>query len=141
MSALPRRRWCRHDARRARSPARAAGGRCGRDPPLSTRMPASSPFPNHPHREVYTKVIKGQTMVRKLLRQTNKQQDEGGDYPGYVAYFTDFSPNRKTPLERDIRVSNSEEQIRELLAAMKTEYIVKGWQPVYSSFVRPRPNR
>jgi hypothetical protein len=79
-------------------------------------------------REVYTKSLKGQTMVRKLLLwKTNK--DEAGDYPAYVAYLTDFSPNRKTPLERDIRVSNSKDQIDQLAAAMKAEYIVKGWQP------------
>jgi hypothetical protein len=35
-------------------------------------------------REVYTKVLKGATMVRKLvLWKTNKE--EGGEYPGYVA--------------------------------------------------------
>jgi hypothetical protein len=80
-------------------------------------------------REVYTKTLKGQTMVRKLmLWKTNKE--EAGDYPGYVAYMTDFSPNRKSPLERDIRVSNSREQIELLAAAMKAEYIVKGWNPV-----------
>jgi hypothetical protein len=77
-------------------------------------------------REVYTKVLKGQTMVRKLLLwKTNKE--ESGEHPGYVAYLTDFSPNRKTPLEREIRVSNSREQIDQLAAALKTEYIVKGW--------------
>jgi hypothetical protein len=85
-------------------------------------------------REVYTKVLKGATMVRKLVMwKTNKDEagsgGAGSDYPGYVAYFTDFSPNRKTPLERDIRVSNSREQIAELMAAMKAEYIVKGWAP------------
>jgi hypothetical protein len=80
-------------------------------------------------REVYTKTLKGQMMVRKvLLWKTNKE--EAGDYPGYVAYVTDFSPNRKTPLERDIRVSNSREQIEQLVAAMKAEYIVKGWAAV-----------
>jgi hypothetical protein len=85
-------------------------------------------------REVYTKVLKGQTMVRKLLLwKTNKEESGGpggGDYPGYVAYMTDFSPNRKTPMERDIRVSNSREQIDALAAAMKAEYIVKGWAAV-----------
>jgi hypothetical protein len=92
-------------------------------------------------REVYTKVLKGQTMVRKLLLWKTNKEDAGtagaggsgaaggGEYPAYVAYFTDFSPNRKTPLERDIRVSNSRDQILELLAGMKAEYIVKGWQP------------
>jgi hypothetical protein len=80
-------------------------------------------------RQAFTKVLKGQTMVRKLLLwKTNKEQEDP-DYPAFVAYFTDFSPNRKTPLERDIRVSNSKEQIEQLLAEMKAEYIVKGWQP------------
>ena len=83
-------------------------------------------------REVYTKQLKGQTMVRKLLLwKTNKQGDIGnGEWPAYVAYFTDFSPNRKTPLEREIRVSESQEQIEQLYEAMKAENIVKGWAAV-----------
>ncbi len=79
-------------------------------------------------RKVYTKVLKGQTMVRKLLLWKTNKETEDGDYPAYVAYYTDFSPNRKTPLERDIRVSNSKEQIEQLLAEMQAEYIVKGWK-------------
>ena len=81
-------------------------------------------------REVFTKTLKGQQMVRKLLLWKTNKESEGGDYPAYVAYFTDFSPNRKTPLDRDIRVSNSKEQIEQLLAAMKAEYVVKGWAAV-----------
>ena len=41
--------------------------------------------------------------------------------------FTDYSPNRKTPLERDIGVSNSREQIEKLWDELVKEYIVKGW--------------
>jgi hypothetical protein len=79
-------------------------------------------------REVFTKTLKGQLMVRKLmLWRTHKE--ETGNYPAYVAYYTDFSPNRKTPLERDIRVSYSPEQIEQLYVLMKSENIVKGWQP------------
>jgi hypothetical protein len=62
------------------------------------------------------------------LWKTNKQ-GQGGNFPAFVAYYTDFSPNRAAPLERDIRVSNSKEQIDQLLAEMKAEYIVKGWAP------------
>jgi len=82
-------------------------------------------------REVFTKVLKGQTMVRKLmLWKTNKSDETStGEWPAFVAYFTDFSPNRKTPLERDIRVSNSDAQIAQLYEALKTENIVKGWAP------------
>ena len=65
-------------------------------------------------REVYTKVMKGQTMVRKLLLwKTNKEK--GFDFPAYVVYLTDFSPNRKTPLERDIRVAKTEKIAREMV--------------------------
>jgi hypothetical protein len=42
--------------------------------------------------------------------------------------MTDFSPGRKTPLEREIRVSNSREQIEALWKELAEEYIVKGWQ-------------
>ncbi len=77
-------------------------------------------------REVYTKVIKGQTMVRKLvLWKTNKESE--GRYPAWVVAYTDFSPNRKTPLEREIRVSSSREQIDALWTGLAEEVIVKGW--------------
>jgi hypothetical protein len=92
-------------------------------------------------REVWTKQLKGQTMVRKLvLWQTNKAEDqESGvsDFPAYVSAFTDFSPNRKTPLEREIRISNSREQIDELWVGLTTEYIVKGWTRQGLAAVRP----
>jgi hypothetical protein len=80
-------------------------------------------------REVFTKTLKGNLMVRKLLLWKTNKESEGGNFPAYVAYFTDFSPNRATPLDRDIRVSNSRDQIMELLGQMKAEYIVKGWVP------------
>lgn len=87
-------------------------------------------------REVYTKTLKGALMVRKLLLwETGKGpkdtdaagSTEMGTHPAYVAYLTDFSPNRATPLDRDIRISNSREQIEQLYEEMKAENIVKGW--------------
>ncbi len=80
-------------------------------------------------REVFTKTLKGSLMVRKLLLWKTNKETESDRHPGYVAYLTDFSPNRATPFDRDIRVSNSREQIDELYAAMKLENIVKGWVP------------
>jgi ATP dependent DNA ligase C terminal region/ATP dependent DNA ligase domain len=78
-------------------------------------------------REVYTKQLKGQTMVRKLVMwQTNKDR-ESDDFPAFVIHFTDYSPNRKTQLERDIRVSNSKEQIDQLWEELLEENIAKGW--------------
>ena len=62
-------------------------------------------------REVYTKVLKGDLMVRKFVRWKTNKENESADYPAYVVHYTDFSPGRKTPLTREVRVSNSEVQI------------------------------
>jgi ATP dependent DNA ligase domain len=84
-------------------------------------------------REVYTKTLKGAVMVRKLvLWQTNKAT-VADEFPAFVLHYTDYSPNRKTPLERDIRVSNSREQIDELWNELSAENITKGWDPAGSA--------
>ena len=80
-------------------------------------------------RTVYKKVMKGSPMVRKLLLwKTNKE--DTGDYPGYVVYLTDFSPNRVEPLQRDIKISNNEKTARELFSNMSKKYFVGGWEKV-----------
>ncbi len=78
-------------------------------------------------RSVYTKVMQGNQMVRKLLLwKTNKE--ERGDFPGFVVYLTDYSPNRKTPLERDIRISNTESEARALFDDLAKKNFVGGWE-------------
>jgi ATP-dependent DNA ligase len=80
-------------------------------------------------RTVYTKTMRGNRMVRKLLLwKTNK--DDGSEFPGYVVYLTDFSPNRQNPLERDIRVAQSERSARELFSEMAKKNFVGGWEKV-----------
>ena len=78
-------------------------------------------------REVYTKVLKGETMVRKFVRWKTNKDTDGSDFPAYVLHLTDFSPNRKVPLTREVRVSNSESQIKELWDELKKANIKKGW--------------
>lgn len=80
------------------------------------------------HREVYTKDLKGQTMVRKFLMWKTNKEAAGDEFPAYVVHYTDFSPNRKDALARDVRVSSSPEQIQQLFVALKEENIKAGWQ-------------
>ena len=88
-------------------------------------------------REVYTKTLKGALMVRKLVMwQTNKSA-VADEFPAFVIHYTDYSPNRKTPLERDIRVSNSREQIEDLWKELAAENITKGWDPATGSRAAP----
>ncbi|MFM9087202.1 MAG: hypothetical protein ACKOPT_03480, partial [Cyanobium sp.] len=79
-------------------------------------------------RAVAVKVLKGATMVRKLLLwKTNKEQ-QSRDHHAYVLHLTDYSPNRESPLNHEIRVSSSEKQIRQMLAAWKEQVFVGGWK-------------
>jgi hypothetical protein len=80
-------------------------------------------------------------MIRKLVMwQTNKER-ETEDYPAFVTHFTDYSPNRKTPLEREIRVSSSREQMDDLWKELVDENITKGWvQVVGGNPVAAPPN-
>jgi ATP-dependent DNA ligase len=80
-------------------------------------------------RVVYTKVMKGQRMVRKLLLwKTNKESMS--NFPSYVVYLTDFSPNRQNPLEREIRVAKSEKVARKWFQRLAEENFVGGWEKV-----------
>jgi len=102
------------------------------DVPMSDRDATQMTLPKSEviRREVYTKQLKGETMVRKfMLWKTNKQGD-ASEFPAFVLHYTDFSPNRKVPLAREVRISNSEAQIESFWVSFKEQYIKKGWSPV-----------
>jgi len=80
-------------------------------------------------RTVYTKTMRGNRMVRKLLLwKTNKA--DLPEFPGFVVYLTDFSPNRQNPLERDIKISNTEAGARKLFSQLAEKNFIGGWEKV-----------
>ncbi len=79
-------------------------------------------------RIVATKTLKQASMVRKLLLWKTNKEEAARDFPAYVLHLTNYSPNRKEPLQHEIRVSSSEKQIRKLLEDWKKKYIVGGWK-------------
>ena len=79
-------------------------------------------------REVYVKPYRGKTSVRKFLMWKTNKESSNSDFPAYVIHYTDFSPTRKTPLDREVRVSNSKEQIEQLWEQLLKENVKKGWK-------------
>lgn len=78
-------------------------------------------------RIVYTKMMKGNLMVRKLLMwKTNKEDTQ--EFPAFVVYLTDFSPNRKIPLERDIMIASTQKAAEKMLKEMSEKYFIGGWE-------------
>ncbi len=88
------------------------------------------PKSNVLRREVYTKMLKGEKMVRKFVMWKTNKETESDEFPGYVIHYTDFSPNRKSPLNRDIRVTNCADQIEQHWQELREENIKKGWSIV-----------
>ncbi len=80
-------------------------------------------------RRVYLKTQKDKRMVQKfIVWKTNKEYT--GRFPAYVLHHTDYSASRKDALKRDIRVSDSLEQINNFLDQFITANIKKGWEEI-----------
>jgi ATP-dependent DNA ligase len=63
--------------------------------------------------------------VRKLvLWKTNK---ESIGFSSYVVHWTDYSPSRKAPLAREVRLAPNEKSAKKIAEDMITENIKKGW--------------
>lgn len=82
-------------------------------------------------RTVYTKQLGAKLMVQKFMVWATHKEAQG--YPAYVFAYTNFSSDRKDPLQQDVRVSSSREQIMELCNAAFEANIKKGWIEVQES--------
>ncbi|MEM0969533.1 MAG: hypothetical protein AAGJ31_09305, partial [Verrucomicrobiota bacterium] len=81
-------------------------------------------------RTVATKEQKGSLMVRKIMLWKTHKEEVSEDYPAYVLHLTDFSPNRKSPLDHEVRVSHSRDQLERMFSQWKEKYFVQGWTEV-----------
>lgn len=81
------------------------------------------------HREVYVKESKGIKKVRKfVVWKTNKE--ESNEFPAFVYHYTDYSPARKDPLKKEIKVSENLKQIEDILKLELEVNVKKGWEKV-----------
>ena len=78
------------------------------------------------HRAVYIKESGAKIMVQKFMAwKTNKENLS--EYPAYVFHYTNFSSDRKEPLQREVYISDDKEQIMQMMNDAKQENIKKGW--------------
>ena len=80
-------------------------------------------------RRVYKKTRGLRTAVHKfVVWKTNKEQT--GTFPAYVLHHTDYNYSRREQLRRDLRGSDSLDQIMMLLDEMIQLNIRKGWEEI-----------
>ncbi|MAR40176.1 MAG: hypothetical protein CMD22_05900 [Flavobacteriales bacterium] len=81
------------------------------------------------HRQVYVKESKGIKKVRKfVVWKTNKE--ESNEFPAFVYHYTDYSPSRKDPLKKEIKVSDNLIQIEDILKLELDINVKKGWKKI-----------
>ncbi len=79
-------------------------------------------------REVWTKENKGLKAVRKLVVvKTNKPSDISLQ-PAFVVHWTDYSPGRASPLDREVKLAQSDEAANMIADTLIAENIKKGWE-------------
>lgn len=77
-------------------------------------------------REVYVKEQGEKVMVRKFfLWKTNKEKT--GEYPEFITYYTDFSSQRKDPLQTKIQPAHDLESAERDFAELIENGVKSGW--------------
>ena len=89
--------------------------------PEAPLTPRQLPESTLVRRQVWSKAGKGGLAVRKLLVWQSGKQEAWPGWPAWVVHFTDYSPDRKTPLDRTIRTALSESE---------AQAIADGWEEV-----------
>jgi len=79
-------------------------------------------------RKVWVKTTKGTQAVRKLLVWKTNKEKQDPDWPAYVVHWTDYSPNRKDPLKRDVRRAPDEDAAEAIADEMITKGVKRGWK-------------
>jgi ATP-dependent DNA ligase len=99
---------------------------------LSSREKQTSVLPKSEilMRKVYKKVQKDKVMVQKFMVWKTNKENVDPRYPAYVLFYTNFSSQRKEPLQTDIRISSDREQILALLETFVLKNVKKGWKLV-----------
>lgn len=82
-------------------------------------------------RRVWTKETKGALAVRKVVGWATHKSDDAR-WPAYAACWTDYSPGRAQPLQREVVTAPDEATLRALVDGLVAENIKKGWTEVAS---------
>lgn len=105
-------------------------GRCFVDRALAPDGRNDLPVSKLLRREVYTKETKGKTAVRKLLVWKTNKEKVSDEHPGFVVHWTDYSPDRKDPIKRTVRLASSKKVAASISDKLIEDNVKKGWAHV-----------
>lgn len=81
-------------------------------------------------REVWVKTTKNRLAVRKLVMWKTNKETIDPRYSAYVCHWTDYSPGRKQPLQRVVRLTANLEEANRISDKLIADKIKGGWDQV-----------
>ena len=90
-------------------------------------------------REVYAKTTKGEMAVRKILVWKTEKEEADPAFPAFVVHFTDYSPGRKAPMKREVRLAPSQSAAFAIADDLVESNIKKGWDAVGQAAAASKP--
>ena len=79
-------------------------------------------------REVWVKETKGVKAVRKLLVWKTNKDKVNASMPAFIVHWTDYSPGRANPLDREVKLAPTLEVANEIADQLVEANIKKGWE-------------
>ena len=83
---------------------------------------------DYPNYEEELRIVKETTSVRKLVIWKTNKEELDSNYPAYVVHWTDYSPDRKDPLKREVRLASAKKTATAIAEQMLEKNIKKGWE-------------
>jgi hypothetical protein len=81
-------------------------------------------------REVWVKTTKDRLAVRKLVVWKTNKESVDLRYSAYVCHWTDYSPGRKQPIQRVVRLTVTAEDSHRIGDSLVAKKIKGGWHQV-----------
>lgn len=98
--------------------------------PMETSLYSDSSKSEIVRREIWAKETKGLRAVRKLVVIKTNKTNYTSHQPAFVVHWTDYSPGRASPLDREVKLARSHEAVNVIAEALIAENIKKGWEKI-----------
>lgn len=96
--------------------------------PNATRLSVDSSKSEIVRREVWTKDTKGLKAVRKLVVIRTNKPNHTANQPAFVIHWTDYNPGRASPLDREVKLAQSEHEAKNIADELISSNVKTGWQ-------------
>jgi hypothetical protein len=104
--------------------------RCAVESAANATQAANLPASTILRREAWIKETKRKVAVHKLFAWRTNKEGQDSSYPAHVIHWTDYSAERATPLDREVRTAPTKSILHDIAEKLIADNLKKGWGKV-----------